>query len=296
MKIFMSAGRTSMENHLRGVPFSPDVDRAEAGMTLGGLAGRFRWRMGFSGGYMTGAGLYAGGEAAVSMGDRAGMYQTLMIARRIRTPTPEELYQPDLDMLPDGTGMRTSGTADLEPETSDEISLGLGFGGSANMDLFARFERDRIVLEGADPARYASAGSDDVIGIRGSLGGSGSLGLAGFGYGWNLSGYWFGDRAEITPGVPRYEAKAGIWLRRPSFKKTELFILRMDGSETGERFFHGEELGGYALLDLSVSLSIIGAVAKFEVLNVLDQKYETFPGMYMPGRHYRFGLNWLLFD
>ena len=45
-----------------------------------------------------------------------------------------------------------------------------------------------------------------------------------------------------------------------------------------------------------MSLTVLGAVAKFEMKNILDEKYETVPGMYMPGTHYRFGINWRLFD
>jgi outer membrane receptor protein involved in Fe transport len=85
-------------------------------------------------------------------------------------------------------------------------------------------------------------------------------------------------------------------LSRPSFKKSEIFTIGAYVSETGRRLFEGTELGRYTLLDLSMSITVIGAVVRFDMKNVLDERYETVPGMYMPGRHYRFGINWRLFD
>jgi hypothetical protein len=296
VKGFVSAERAEFENILWGVRFTPDVDRAEGGLTLGGTAGPLRWRGGLSAGTMTGSGFFAGGEAALSHGNERGLYQTLMAARRVRTPTAEELYQPDLERLPDGDMLRTSGDPGLGHETSDEISLGLGYGTAVTADIFARFERSRITLEGSDPAVYASDGSDDVIGLRASLRGGGATGVASFDFRWQLSGYWFADRAEITPGVPEYHMLGGLWLTRPSFKKTETFTVGVLASETGSRHFPGAELGRYTLVDLSASLTVLGAVVRFEMKNILDEKYETVPGMYMPGRHYRFGINWRLFD
>jgi hypothetical protein len=296
VKGFVSAERAEFENRLLSIPFSPDVDRAEGGLALGGDAGAFRWRGGLSAGTMTGSGFFAGGEAALSHGNEKGIYQTFMVARRVRTPTTEELYQPELEYLPSGDSFSIAGNPGLGHETSDEISLGLGYGTSVTTDIFARFERSRIILEGSDSAVYMSDGSDDVIGLRASLRGGGSTGIASFSYHWQLRGYWFADRAEITPGVPEYYARAGLWLSRPSFKKTESFTIGVYASETGSRLFPGVELGPYSLLDLSVSLTVIGAVVRFEMKNVLDEQYETVPGMYMPGSHYRFGINWRLFD
>jgi hypothetical protein len=296
IKSFVSAERAAFENNLFLISFSPDVDRFEGGITAGGDAGAFRWRGGISAGTMTGSGFYAGGEAALSRGNERGLYQTLIIARRVRTPTTEELYQPELPYLPNADPLSTAGNPNLTHETSDEISLALGYGTAVTTDLFARFERSRIILEGSEPSVYMSEGSDDVFGLRASLRGGGSTGVASFDYHWRLTGYWFADRAEITPGVPEYHVHGGLWLSRPSFKKTELFTIGVFASDTGSRFFHGTELGRYALLDLSASITVMGAVVKFEMKNVLDEKYETVPGMYMPGSHYRFGINWRLFD
>jgi hypothetical protein len=296
VKGFVSVERTTIENRLWGEVFSPDVDRAEGGLTLGGDTGGLRWRAGIYAGSMTGSGFFSGAEAALSRGNELGLYQTLMAARRVRTPTPEELYQPELERLPDGTELATVGNPALGHETSDEISLSLGYGTSIRADAFVRFERSRISLEGYDPAEYMSNDSDDVIGLRASLTGDGSTGLASFDYGWRLTGYWFADRAEITPGVPEYSIRGGIWLSRPSFSRTELFTIRIDATETGSRLFPGIELDRYALLDFSLSLTVLGAVVRFEMKNILDTEYETVPGMYMPGTHYRFGINWRLFD
>lgn len=296
LKGFVSAERAAFENSLRGEPFSPDVDRLEGGLTAGGGMGALRWRGGVSAGTITGSGFYAGGEAALSHGKSMGLYQTLIVARRVRTPTTEELYQPELEYLPGGDPFSTAGNPGLGHETSDEVSLSLGYGTAVTTDIFARFERSRIMLEGSDPATYMSGGSDDVFGLRASMRGGGSTHIASFDYNWRLTGYWFADRAEITPGVPEYYVRGGFFLSRPSFKKTELFTIGVFASETGSRHFPGIELERYTLLDLSASLTIMGVVARFEMKNMLDEKYETVPGMYMPGAHYRFGLNWRLFD
>ncbi|MCK4548647.1 MAG: TonB-dependent receptor plug domain-containing protein, partial [Candidatus Krumholzibacteria bacterium] len=134
VKGFVSAERAAFENRIWDNPFSPDVDRAEGGITLGGDAGAFRWRGGISAGTMTGSGFYAGGEAALSRGNKRGLYQTLIVARRVRTPTTEELFQPDLERLPNGDPLNTAGNTGLGHETSDEISIGLGYGIAVTTD------------------------------------------------------------------------------------------------------------------------------------------------------------------
>ncbi len=296
VKGFVSAERSMYENNLRGNPFSPDIDRAEAGVTLGAAAGPFRWRGALAVGTMTASGFYAGGEAAVSTGSERGFYQTLMVARRVRTPTCEELFQPAMEALPSGYPLATEGDADLVAERSDEVSLGLGYGEFVRTDFFARFERNRIVLEGSDPAAYASAGEDDVVGLRASLAGGGATGILSIDYRWTLSGSWFADEAALTPGIPVYRIRGGLKLSRRSFGKSETVTLGIYASDTGSRRFGDVELGRYALLDLSLSITVIGAVVKFEMKNALDEKYETAPGLYMPGVNYRFGINWRLFD
>ena len=232
----------------------------------------------------------------MSHGNSMGLYQTLIVARRVRTPTTEELFQPELEYLPAvirsvQRGIPASGT-----RRRMRCRSPLDTAPPVTTDIFARFERSRIMLEGSDPATYMSDGSDDVFGLRASMRGGGSTHIASFDYHWRLTGYWFADRAEITPGVPEYYVRGGFFLSRPSFKKTELFTIGVFASETGSRHFPGIELERYTLLDLSASLTIMGVVARFEMKNMLDEKYETVPGMYMPGTHYRFGLNWRLFD
>jgi hypothetical protein len=296
IKGFISGERAAFENRLWGSPFSPDVDKAEGGLTIGGTAGTLRWRTGLAAGTITGSGFYLGWEAALSHGEKTGLYQSLIVARRVRTPTAEELYQPPLDRLTNGDHYSTAGNPDLGHETSDEVSLSLGYGTAVSADIFARMERSRIMLEGSDPAVYMSEGKDDIFGIRAAAAGGGPVGIWSFDYSWQLSGCWYGDRALITPGIPEYGFRGALWLSRPSFRKTELLTFGLIASETGSRMFGDVELGRYSVLDFSLSLTILGAVAKFEMKNLLDEKYETVPGMYMAGVHYRFGLNWRLFN
>lgn len=292
-----SAERIALENRLWSVPFSPELDLVEGALTVGSDAGGgMRWRAGLSGGWNGESGLFTGAEAALSRGRPDGMSQTVIVARRIRPPTAEELLQPPLERLPDGGEFATAGSTDLSAERSDEISLSLGLPSGASLDLFARRERDRIVLEGSDPAVWSSAGSDDVAGIRGLLGGSGATGLLGFDYRWRLSGVWYADKAVLTESVPSYAVRGSLQLSRPSFRATELFVLRIDGLESGERRWGDAALDRFLAIDLSASITVIGAVVRFEMKNLLDEEYETVPGLLMAGRHYRFGIYWRLLD
>jgi hypothetical protein len=296
VKVFLTGERTSMENMLWSEFFDPRTDRIEGGFAGIRGSGRLKWRFGMSGGWMTDTKGFMAGETGLCTGEDEGFHQMIMIARRVRTPSLDELYQPVLDRTIDGTFSMTSGSSELSYEKSDEVSVGAGYSKWMRLDLFARKERDRIVLRGYDPAVYSSTGKDDVIGMRGRISGDGSTGMLGFDYGYTLSGTWFFDRAEITEGVPEYSIKLGVWFSRLSFKETERFILRMDICEMGESSFGSARLGRYNVIDLSASITVMGAIVKFEVLNLLDEKYETIPGFNMPERHYRFGLNWHLFD
>lgn len=297
LKCFVNAERTAFENRLWGTRFDPQHDLFEAGLAAGMPAGAgLRWRLGLSGGWLSEAGPFTGGEAALARGPADGLYQSLTLARRMRTPTAEELFQPPLERLADGTTLATAGSVDLGCERSDEVTVSLGFARRASVDLFARRERARIVLEGDSPAVYSSSGADDVAGIRARFSGDGATGLFGIRYGWVLSGFWYGDRAALTEGIPAYGARCGLWLSRRSFKKTENFILRLDAFEAGERDFGAARLEPYSVIDLSASITVIGAVVKFQIKNILDERYETRPGTLMPERNYRFGINWHLFD
>jgi outer membrane receptor protein involved in Fe transport len=297
VKGFAGTERISLENRLWSTPFSPELDMIEAGLAAGaGGQSGLRWRAGISGGWLDGPGGYAGAEAALAHGPHTGLNQSLIVARRIRVPTAEELLQPPLERLPDGTEYATAGSTSLGAELCDEVTLALGFPRRISFDLFARRERDRIVFEGSDPAVWSSTGSDDIAGIRGMISGGGSTGLFDFDYGWRLAGTWYAEKATLTEGVPSYAARGGLWLSRPSFRATEMLILRIDALESGERRWGEVVLDRFMTLDLSVSLTVIGAVVRFEMKNALDEQYETVPGMLMPARNYRFGINWHLFD
>ncbi|MDD3641927.1 MAG: TonB-dependent receptor [Candidatus Krumholzibacteria bacterium] len=297
VKGFASAERLSLENRLWSVPFSPDLDLFEGGVTAGsGGARGFRWRAGVSGGWLGESGGFAGAEAALSRGEREGLSQSLIVARRVRVPTAEELLQPPLDRLIDGTALPTSGGAPLGAELCDEATLTLGLPWRISVDLFARSERDRIFLEGSDPAVQSGTGADDVAGIRGTASGGGATGLLGFDYGWRFSGVWYADKATITESVPSHAVRCGIWASRRSFRSTETFTVRVDLLESGERRWEDAVLDRYATVDLSASITVIGAVVRFELKNILDEEYRTVPGLLMPGRQYRFGINWRLFD
>jgi hypothetical protein len=165
-RAFVTAEQAEFQNEIWDAPFSPSYHRIETGAVLGGgLPSRVIWRLGAFGGDHSVAGRYGSAEVAVAKIWSDRFSQDVIIARRLRIPSAEELFQPALSRTIDGQSYATTGSTDLSPGIVDELSLGFRFS-NASLSIFGRNERQMIVLSETSPAVYRSEKSGTVAGIR----------------------------------------------------------------------------------------------------------------------------------
>ncbi len=289
-RLFFTASRSEFENVMWGERYDPSIHRIEGGASLTGRA-RFglSWQAGIYAGEHSEIGDYLGGEAGVSLGGTFA--PRLQLARRIRVPTVNELFQPESLLASDGSVYLTGGNCLLEPELSNELSVGARLGPAADLEFFMRDEKRRIT--GVD-GTFETRDGGDVTGVRGRVIRNGLI--YGIKYGVSFSAEYFGQRSEYSYGIPEYRGLGGIVLRRNFFKSTETLSIRYDAELIGARSWGGVDLGRYMLHDLSASMTLLGARIVFQYKNLLDESYETVPGFLMPGRHYIIGVWWELID
>ena len=289
-RLFFTTSRSEFENVMWGERYDPSVHRIEGGMSMAGSS-RFglSWRAGLYAGEHSEIGDYLGGEAGVSLG---GLFAPrLQLARRIRVPTVNELFQPESLLSSDCSAYLTGGNRLLEPELSDELSVGARIGAVADLEFFMRDEKRRITdIDGT----FETLSGGDVTGARGRVFRNGLL--YGIKYGVSVSAEYFGQRSEYSYGIPEYRGLGGIVLRRNVFGDTETLSIRYDAELVGGRSWGDVDLGRYMLHDLSASMTLLGARIVFQYKNLLDESYETVPGFLMPGRHYIIGVWWELID
>jgi hypothetical protein len=294
VRAFASAERSVFDNLLWGTSFDASCRRFEGGVLLGArLPSGVTTRGGAFGGDHNVVGRYGGAELAVGKEWSERFSQSVMIARRLRIPSARELFQPLLPRALDGVADTTIGNDRLAPEISDEIALGARMP-SLSVDVFARSEKSRIILVGADRAVYRAEGSGTVAGVRGRF--AKGIEIAGFDCSLGAAAELYGKRSDDTPGIPAHRFTGQLSMRHRVFKGTELLTVKLDGEFVGRRSWEGTPLGAYGLLDAAASLTIMSARVSFEYRNILDAKYETVPGYLMPGRYYLMGIFWELFD
>jgi hypothetical protein len=305
VRAFCSGTRSEFENDYRwAVPgqagggvarFSPSLNRVEGGLAFGGRpSSGVTWRLGAFGGRHSAAGSYGGTEVAIGKAWSDRFSQDVVLARRVRVPSAEELFQPVLSRTFDGVADTTSGYSDLVPEISDELSLGFRLGG-VSLALFGRDEKSRIVLAGADSAVYRSEeGSGTVAGARGRF--TGGMRILGFDCRLAVGIEGYPERGALADGVPVYRAMGEVGVQRRVFEGTELFSLKLDSEAAGRRWWGGEALPPYRVFNVSASISIMSARVIYEYKNLFNERYETFPGYTMPLRHYIIGVFWELLD
>ena len=249
------------------------------------------WRAGCYAGEQSEIGNYIAGEAGLYWTGR-GIIQPHVAARRnVRAPSAQEIFQPESLLAPNGQDYLPGGNVGLEPELSEEITLGASVLGSLTIDLFARNDKRRIVpVEGL----YGNVDGGRVTGARSRYARSGNL--FGIHCGLNGSLELLGERSDFTQGIPEYRIRGGLLLRRAVFKSTETVSLRWDSEVVGDRYWEGGELQGYMTHDLSCSLTLLRARIVFQYRNIFNEEYETYPGFLMPGRHYLIGIWWELLD
>jgi hypothetical protein len=298
VRAFGSAARSEFENDYRwivsGGHFAPSFSRFEGGVTIGGkVSPGVTWRLGAFGGRHSAVGRYGGAEAALGKRWNGIFSQDVIIARRLRIPSAEELFQPALTRTFDGAVYTTTGNPDLGPEITDELSIGFRLS-SVSLALFGREERSRILLSGADSAVYRSEGGGTVAGARGRF--AGRARILGFDCLLSMGIEGYPERGALADGVPVYRASGEAGLQRRIFAGSELFSLKLGSESAGKRWWGGAALPPYRVFNVSASLSIMSARITYEYRNILNEKYETIPGYTMPLRHYIIGAFWEFLD
>ncbi|MDD4857245.1 MAG: TonB-dependent receptor [Candidatus Krumholzibacteria bacterium] len=294
VRTFANAEQAAFENDLWEVNFNPSYRRIEAGITLGGtVPQRVTWRLGAYGGNHSTVGRYGCGEIALAKEWSARLSQDIVIARRLRVPSAQELFQPELARSIDGEAAAIAGNSSLSPEIADELSLGFRCSG-ASLSLFGRDERSLVVVSGDDPAVYRSDGSGRVAGVR--TGFAGSRRILGIDLGLSLGFEGYPERGALARGVPSYRGTGELSMRCPIFAKSETLSIKLDSELAGERRWDDSTLGAYHVLGAAAYLTIMSARVSFEYKNILDERYETVPGYTMPPRHYIIGIFWELLD
>ena len=294
---FASLRRTICTHTEGSAAFDPSFHLFEGGVGSGGtMGGGLAWRLGVFGGAHSVAGSYLGGEAGVRRGDGRALSISLLASRRLRVPSAQELFQPEItgDTTLTIGSVPTSGDESLSAEITDEISVGGTAAGMVSLDLFARRETSRIVLVGDTPAVYSGEGTGTVLGFRGRVTRKGTV----LGLRCNATAdfEFFGERSGHTGGVPEYRCRGGIDLERAVFKKTETIGIRLSVEAVGERAWGRMVLGSYVTSTVSASMTILGATIKVQMNNLFDTSYETYPGFRMPERHYMMGVIWEFLD
>lgn len=294
IRAFTAAERSEFENQLWGTYFSPSYTKVEGGAALGGrLPSNMICRLGFFGGDHSVVGRYGSVEAAIGKIWSERFSQDVMLARRQRVPSAQELFQPEADALTNGDSFAAAGNSGLASEVSDELSIGARLF-DFSFSLFGRDEKSRISISDTDPPVYHAEGGGRVTGARGRFAGMKSI--LGFGCSLSLGIEGFPQRSGLAPGIPRYRALGEVGVRHGIFKGSELVSIKLNAEAAGERSWDGTDLGPYRVFDLSASLSIMSARVSFDFKNMFDTKYETVPGFEMPRRHYLIGVFWELFD
>lgn len=291
-KIFLSGERSSFDARFRSSLIEPSMHRFEGGLQVFWRTGSvLAWRAGCYAGQQSEIGGYIAGEAGLSRAGNGFLRPFALARRTVRAPSAQEVFQPESLLALEGTYYLPAGNGDLEPELSEEISLGTGLTSSLTIDLFARKEKRRITrIEGL----YSNSDGGRVTGARSRYTGSGDL----FGIHCGVNGSFeiYDDRSDLTEGIPEYRLTGGLLLRRKVFEETETLSLRWDTELVGDRYWEGGDLQGYMTHDLSISMTLLRARVAFQYRNILNEEYETVPGFMMPGRHYVVGIWWELLD
>ena len=291
-RIFLSGERSSIDLTARSVSAEPSMQRVEGGLeALWNTGPDLRWRTGIYGGEQSEIGAYIAGVAGLSWSGNRHVRPRLEAGRRVRTPSVQEIFQPESLLAPNGEEYLPAGNTGLEPELSEEITVGATLMGSLEVDLFARNEKRRIAP--AD-SLYENIDGGRVTGLRSRYTKGGDL--FGFHYGVNASLELFGERSDITSAIPEYRVRGGLLLRREVFKATEILSFRWDLELVGDREWGESDLPEYMTHDLSCSLTLLSARVSFQYRNIFNEEYETYPGYLMPGRHYVIGIWWQLLD
>jgi hypothetical protein len=294
IRAFTTAERSDFDNRLGSTAFSPLYDKVEGGLTLGAvLPSNVVCRVGGFGGDHNVVGRYGAAEAAIAKRWSARVSQDVVIARRLRIPSAQELFQPEATGPTGGDSFTAAGSSSLTPEVMDELSLGACIS-SFSVAIFGRDEKSRIVLSSSGPVAFQMGEGGRVVGGRGRF--EGAKSIAGVSCTLRLAAEGFPDRKGIAFGIPTYCGVGELCFKRRLFRGSELLSIKLEAEAVGERAWSTVTLAPYRVYNIAACMSIMSARVSFDFKNILDTKYETVPGFEMPRRYYLIGIFWELFD
>jgi len=293
---FVRGDRFLFENVLWGTEFSPSFYRFEGGV---GASSRLTELTGVRASLLAGShsvvGAYLGGDVGVERRFPNAIEVNLSASRRVRLPSAEELFQPELSRRSDGEWRATSGNPALNYERSNELLLGVRIHRSITLNMFARDLNSVIVLPDSNNSVYTSVYGGTVEGAAASI--NEAFSLFGKRFYFSTRPEVFLSRGDHAPGIPSYHVFSVLGTEIRVFKNTETLRAELDFDVTGSRSFGDVELPGYLTLDFSSSLTILSSArVSFQLNNILNERYEGFPGFLMPKRYFTIGLFWELFD
>lgn len=295
LRSFFSGRRDLYENRFAGKRIAPETENYEGGVVISSLLGKqFALRTGIYGGEHSYAGSYMGGEFGISREGKRGAYETLLISRKLIIPSNAMLFHPEQDTVFACYDITSVGNERLRPEITHEISLEKYFSSGILLHLFFRREGCGIIEENKNSELYNSSVTQEVSGVRAEYGDNGEY--RGAKYGYKLAGEYFLNRSDYSSGIPEYRVSGNLYLKIPVFKDTETLTLRFDSIETGKRSWGTVNLEPAAVQNFSASITIMSAIVKFQIKNIMDFRYQTVPGYYMDERHLRIGIIWNLIN
>ncbi|HMA76431.1 MAG TPA: TonB-dependent receptor plug domain-containing protein [Candidatus Krumholzibacteriaceae bacterium] len=291
LKSFFSGRRDIYENRFEGKNVDPEVENYEGGFILfSPFKRKFALRAGFYGGDHSEAGNYLGGEFGITHKGGGKSYETLILSRKLVLPSSEMLFHPEPDTVSSCYDLNYIANRELQPEIAYEISAEKSFSSGISVNLFLRHE-DRYSRPAVGSGiLYNSSETQKVSGVKAEYSTSGKYRQARYGY--NISGEYFINSNEYRYGVPEYRVNGNFYLKIPVFKGTETLTLRFNSIETGRRDWGSVDLEPAAVQNFSSSITLMSALIKLQVKNIMNSAYQTVPGYYMSERHFRIGIIW----
>lgn len=294
IRAFALAQKASFVNAIESISFDPSYELYEGGLSIGGRTNHgSSWRIGGWGGWHEEVGSYAGGEIAFGKAWTSNIYQDFILARRLRIPSAEELYEARALGISDDVRLLDGYVDCLSPEVSEEAAMGIG---TRNLyfSVFGRRYASRIVSLSEYEKVYAVREDEIVAGAnaRANL----TRTISGFDCSFAMNCEGFPEREALEDGVASFTFRSNVEIARRVFKETEILSMGIGCEYSGKRSWRGQELSDFIVMDFRSSMTLLSARIKFEIRNLLDERYETVPGFMMPGRYYTVGIVWRLWD
>jgi outer membrane receptor protein involved in Fe transport len=220
---------------------------------------------------------------SVSMAYSLGLLMFASVARGFDAPTLAELFS------------SASGNSELHPEHAWSYSGGFRYeqeGISATASAFLSERSDLIRTAGDTTGIHVNSGlKERVSGVRLSARGELSRLLAGANLCLISSEDTEGQyEAGSAPGI----SAGGYAGLHDTFRKGNLGLsFVVEAEHVGERPADKDvPLPAYSLVNLCAEVRIVDVRFFHQILNILDEEYESVPGYSMPGRTIRYGIEW----